>query len=65
MADYQKMYTTLFNAMTDAISTLQEAQKKTEEMYISTDEPLISILPHSTSGEQQKQNESDESGNPK
>lgn len=44
---YKKMYTTLFNAITDALdimqkdslaaSILMEAQQKTEEMYVSAD----------------------------
>ena len=50
MPDYQKMYTTLFNAITDAIESIQQhdpavaekiliqAQQKTEELYISTEE---------------------------
>ena len=47
MENYQKMYSTLFNAITDALaqiekqnygdakSTLIAAQKKAEEMYIT------------------------------
>ncbi len=47
MTDYQKMYLTLFNAITDALaqiekqnygdarSTLITAQQKAEEMYIT------------------------------
>ena len=50
MPDYQKMYTTLFNAVTDAIEKIQQrscaaaekiliqAQQKTEELYISAEE---------------------------
>ena len=34
--DYKKMYHDLFNAMTTAISILQEAQKEVEESYISS-----------------------------
>jgi len=34
MPDYQKMYTTLFNAVTDSIRLLQDAQMKVEELYI-------------------------------
>jgi len=30
-----KAYSTLFNGITDAIATLQDAQKKAEELYIS------------------------------
>ena len=42
MPDYKKMYTALFNAMTDAIEKLQKAQIETEEIYISGDETAIS-----------------------
>ena len=49
MPDYQKMYTTLFNAVTDALDELERsrcdaarfllirAQQETEELYIETD----------------------------
>ena len=49
MPDYQKLYTTLFNAITDALQEidrleiaaakmlLMEAQQKTEEQYISAE----------------------------
>ena len=50
MPDYQKMYTTLFNAITDAIESIQQhnygaakeiliqAQQETEELYIRAEE---------------------------
>lgn len=44
MADYKKMYSTLFNAITDVISILQKAQKETEELYISAAAPNITLL---------------------
>lgn len=34
MPDYQKMYTTLFNQITDTIEALQKIQQETEEMYM-------------------------------
>ena len=49
MPNYQKMYTTLFNAITDALEELEKqnvglaremliaAQQKTEEMYIEAE----------------------------
>jgi hypothetical protein len=37
MADYQKMYHSLFNDVTDTIHKLQESQRKTEEIYMQTD----------------------------
>ena len=36
MDNYKEMYLILFNAITDAIKILEEAQKKTEEIYINT-----------------------------
>ena len=41
MADYQKMYHSLFNDVTDTIQKLQEAQIKTEEIYIQTDKVAV------------------------
>ncbi len=35
MPDYQKMYTTLFNKITDLIEELQKIQQLTEEMYMN------------------------------
>lgn len=37
MPDYKEMYLTLFKETTKAISILQSAQQKTEEIYISDD----------------------------
>ena len=49
MEDYQKMYTTLFNAITDALEKIEgqnygdakelliAAQQKTEDIYIKTE----------------------------
>ncbi len=36
MADYKKMYTELFNKVTDVIEQLQEIQRATEHLYIET-----------------------------
>ena len=36
MPDYKTMYFTLFNAITDAMKILSDAQLKTEEIYIDT-----------------------------
>lgn len=50
MVDYQKMYSALYNAVTDAVEELEEnnyckalsililAQQQTEEMYITAEE---------------------------
>ena len=37
MDKYQEMYYILFNEITDATKVLQDAQKKVEEIYISSD----------------------------
>lgn len=39
MPDYEAMYLKLFNAMSDAISILQQAQQEVEEIYVSAEEP--------------------------
>jgi len=44
MADYRNMYVKLFNAVTDGIKLLQEAQAETEEMFIDQDDANISLL---------------------
>ncbi|WP_444642305.1 hypothetical protein ACRQU7_17650 [Caproiciproducens sp. R1] len=41
MPDYQKMYHSLFNDVTDAIAKLQQAQQKTEEMYMDSKETVL------------------------
>lgn len=41
MPDYQKMYHSLFNDVTDAIAKLQQAQQKTEEMYMGSKETVL------------------------
>lgn len=35
MENYKEMYMILFNAITEASKILQEAQKKTEEIYMN------------------------------
>ncbi len=44
MADYKKMYTTLFNAQTDAIGILQKAQQITEEMFMDAPDTNIRVV---------------------
>jgi len=44
MAAYDAMYKKLFNATSDAIKILQTAQAEAEEMYISQDEPKITLI---------------------
>ena len=38
MDKYKEMYLTLFNAMSEAIEKLQEAQKEVEKMYIEAED---------------------------
>ena len=38
MTDYKRMYTELFNAMTQAIDILKNAQQRAENIYINTTE---------------------------
>ncbi len=44
MANYPAMYRKLFNAQTDAIRIMQEAQQETENMYIEAPEPDIHVF---------------------
>lgn len=44
MPDYLAMYRQLFQAQTQAIEILQQAQLATEEMYINAPEPEIRVL---------------------
>ena len=45
MPDYQKMYHSLFNDVTDAVTKLQQAQQKTEEMYMDSKETVLTTFP--------------------
>ena len=45
MPDYKKMYLTLFRATEQAISTLIEAQRTGEELYISEPETELHVVP--------------------
>ncbi|MDO5479568.1 MAG: hypothetical protein Q4G23_10450 [Clostridia bacterium] len=44
MPDYKKMYTKLFNSVTDAIEILKQAQIETEEIYINSSEEDKKVL---------------------
>jgi hypothetical protein len=44
MPDYAKMYRRLFNAQTDAVRILQQAQTETEEMFVSAPAPDVRLL---------------------
>ncbi len=45
MADYAKMYFTLFHAQTEAIEILSKAQSDSEDIYISAPSDNIHVLP--------------------
>ncbi len=45
MADYREMYIKLFQETTRAILILQKAQQDCEELYISSPEPELILLP--------------------
>lgn len=47
MSDYKTMYTVLFRKITAIIEDLQDIQRQTEEMYISSNSTNIKILPNS------------------
>ena len=40
MTDYETMYHTLFNKITDIVEDLQQVQQQTEEMYINYEEEI-------------------------
>lgn len=44
MPDYKEMYLTMVRASEGAINTLVEAQRKCEEVYISSPDPEIVVL---------------------
>lgn len=44
MADYKKMYLTLFHASEEAINLLVKAQQECEELYMSSPEPEAKAL---------------------
>ena len=44
MSDYKKMYHKLFNATTNAITILQEAQKDAEEIYLNSESTILELL---------------------
>ena len=51
MADFNSMYKELFNAVTDAVNILQQAQVDTEEMYISHEPiPIKLVIPKDDEG---------------
>jgi hypothetical protein len=49
MPDYRKMYFSLFNDVADVIVRLQQAQRKTEQMFVEGREPELTILQQASS----------------
>jgi len=43
MADFKSMYLKLFGHVTDAINILQVAQQEAEEVYINSDETVLTL----------------------
>lgn len=44
MPDYQKMYLTLFNKISDTIEELRQAQAETEELYLDGMEANLHLM---------------------
>lgn len=45
MPDYREMYLKMMRASEEAIRILIKAQRECEELYLSADEPEITVLP--------------------
>lgn len=48
MPDNKEMYLKLFRTSEDAVNLLIDAQRECEEMYLSSPEPELKIIPLST-----------------
>ena len=59
MADYKAMYELLFKRITVAIRLLQEAQQITEDMFISSEDTNIRLLPIDSTKTKTKSNKAD------
>lgn len=55
MPNYKEMYLLLFRETTKAISALQRAQQRAEELYLSEDAASRFIVINPEQGEQDKQ----------
>ncbi|MBQ7900599.1 MAG: hypothetical protein IJ365_01370 [Clostridia bacterium] len=44
MTDYKSMYVDLFNAITEAVEALKQAQIKTENTYVDTSAPDYELI---------------------
>lgn len=45
MPDYKEMYLKLFRASEDAVNILIAAQRECEELYVSSPEPELKVIP--------------------
>lgn len=45
MPDYKEMYLKLFRASEDAVNILIAAQRECEELYLSSPEPELKVIP--------------------
>lgn len=54
MPDYKEMYLTMVDATEDVINTLIQAQRRCEELYISSSEPEIRVLKANSPGDMRK-----------
>lgn len=54
MPDYKEMYLTMVDATEDVINTLIQAQRRCEELYISSSEPEIRVLETNSPGDRRK-----------
>ena len=45
MPDYKEMYLKLFRASEDAVNLLIAAQRECEELYLSSPEPELKVIP--------------------
>lgn len=58
MPDYSELYKEIFQAVTKAVDILQEAQIRTEEIYISSEPTAITVLHGNNSQYEKKSGES-------
>ncbi|WP_312159698.1 hypothetical protein [Oscillibacter sp.] len=45
MSDYKEMYLKLFRASEEAVNILIAAQRECEELYLSSPEPELNVIP--------------------
>ena len=45
MPDYREMYLKMMRASEEAMRVLIKAQQECEELYLSADDPMITVLP--------------------